>query len=193
MARNEPWEGTGPSGILVFVTQPDTEGSPCAFPAKPIRFGKLLKRIYLTSPSHNWPDWRSGSAGLFSPAAACPERCGLRPLALAQVEQPPPVPPGVALRRQRPRPPLQNPAGRNPLLRAPAPLGAYLVAFRPAGPGHRPHPQGAIRPPPSSSASSTGAAPFPWPGASTAPPSAAPGWIPPWNCSRNWPQPFPRK
>ena len=30
-------------------------------------------------------------------------------------------------------------------------------------------------------------------GASTAPPSAAPGWIPPWNCSRNWPQPFPRK
>ena len=50
--------------------------------------------------------------------------------------------PGVALRRQRPRPPLQNPAGRNPLLRAPAPLGAYLVAFRPAGPGHRPHPQG---------------------------------------------------
>ena len=49
----------------------------------------------------------------------------------------------------------------------------------------------ATRPLPSSSAWSTAVALFPWPGASTAPPSAAPGWTPPWNCSRNWPQPFP--
>ena len=54
-------------------------------------------------------------------------------------------------------------------------------------------PSRAIRPPPSSSASSTGAAPFPWPGASAGPPSAAPGWIPPWNCFRNWRQQFLKK
>ena len=47
-----------------------------------------------------------------------------------------------------------------------------------------------IRPPPSSSASSTAGRGLEHP---PAPASAAPGWIPPWNCSRNWPQPFPRK
>ena len=50
-----------------------------------------------------------------------------------------------------------------------------------------------IKPPPSSSASSTAVAPSPWPGASTRPPSAAPGWILRWNCSKNWPQQFPGK
>ena len=39
---------------------------------------------------------------------------------------------------------------------------------------------------PSSSACSTAVAPSRWPGASTRPPSAAPGWTPPWNCSGNW-------
>ena len=76
MARNEPWEGTGPSGILVFVTQPDTGGSPCAFPATIGRTGALGLRGY-------------------SRRQRLLERRGLRPLALAQVEQPPPVPPGV--------------------------------------------------------------------------------------------------
>ena len=51
----------------------------------------------------------------------------------------------------------------------------------------------ATRPPPSSSASSTGAAPLPWPGASAAPLRPAPGWIPPWNCSKNWPRRFLRE
>ena len=36
----------------------------------------------------------------------------------------------MALRRQRPGTPLQDPTGRNPLLRAFAPLGAHLVAVR---------------------------------------------------------------
>ena len=40
---------------------------------------------------------------------------------------------------------------------------------------------------------STGVAPFPWPGASTGPPSAGPGWTPWWNCSGNWPRRCPRK
>ena len=47
------WEDAGVSGILVFVTQPDTGGSPCAFPEKPIRSSKLLKRIYRTSLRHS--------------------------------------------------------------------------------------------------------------------------------------------
>ena len=34
---------------------------------------------------------------------------------------------------------------------------------------------------------------IPWPGASTGPPSAGPGWIPRWNCSGNWPRRCPRK
>ena len=51
--------------------------------------------------------------------------------------------------------------------------------------------KGGTRSPPSSSASSTVAAPSPWPGASTGPPRKAPGWTPRWNCSRNWPQRFP--
>ena len=49
----------------------------------------------------------------------------------------------------------------------------------------------ATRPRPSSSACSTVVAPSPGLGASITPPSAAPGWTPPWNCSGNWPQRFP--
>ena len=40
---------------------------------------------------------------------------------------------------------------------------------------------------------STVVAPFPWPGASTGPPSAGPGWTPWWNCSGNWPRRCLRK
>ena len=85
MARNEPWEGAGVSGILVSVTQPDAGGSPCAFPEKPVRFSKLLKRIYLTSLSHNWPVWSCGSVGPSSPAAPVrtPSPPPSRPLALS--------------------------------------------------------------------------------------------------------------
>ena len=51
----------------------------------------------------------------------------------------------------------------------------------------------ATKPLPSSSAWSTAVALFPWPGASTGPPSGGPGWTPRWNSSGNWPQRFPRK
>ena len=74
-------------------------------------------------------------------AGSGPERRGLGPLALGQMEQPPPVSPRVALRRQRPGPSLPDPTGCNPLLRAPAPLGPGLVAFRTPRPGRGPHPQ----------------------------------------------------
>ena len=72
-------------------------------------------------------------------------------------------------------------------------LGAYLVAFRPAGPGHRPHPQGRSdhrhrhqRPLPGLRHSR---------GLEHPPrhPARLLDGSPPWNCSRNWPQPFPRK
>ena len=46
------WEGAPPSGILV-VRPPDAGDPRCAFPANAIRCKKRLKRIYLTSPSHN--------------------------------------------------------------------------------------------------------------------------------------------
>ena len=78
-------------------------------------------------------------------------------------------------------------------LRTAAPVGAHLVGVRQAGSGHRSDSQGRPdhrhrhqRPLP-------WAAPFPWPGASTAPPRKAPGWTPPWNCSGNWPQAVPRE
>ena len=51
----------------------------------------------------------------------------------------------------------------------------------------------ATKPLPSSSAWSTAVALFPWPGASTGPPSGGPGWTPRWNSSGNSPQRFPRK
>ena len=35
-------------------------------------------------------------------------------------------------------------------------------------------------------------APSPWPGTSGTPTSPAPGWTPPWNCCKPWPQRFPR-
>ena len=84
-----------------------------------------------------------GSAGPSSPAAPArtPSPPPSLPLALAQMEQPAPVSPGVALRRQRPDKPLPNPTGRNSLLRSPASLGPRLVALRQTGPGHRPHSQ----------------------------------------------------
>ena len=53
MARKYLPLSAGVSGILVSATQPDAGGSPCAFPEKPVRFSKLLKRIYLTSLSHS--------------------------------------------------------------------------------------------------------------------------------------------
>ena len=46
------WEGAPPSSILV-VRPPDAGDPRCAFPANAIRCKKRLKRIYLTSPSHN--------------------------------------------------------------------------------------------------------------------------------------------
>ena len=46
------WEGAPPSGILV-VRPPDAGDPRCAFPENAIRCKKRLKRIYLTSPSHN--------------------------------------------------------------------------------------------------------------------------------------------
>ena len=46
------WESAPPSGILV-VRPPDAGDPRCAFPANAIRCKKRLKRIYLTSPSHN--------------------------------------------------------------------------------------------------------------------------------------------
>ena len=50
-----------------------------------------------------------------------PERHCEEPSSLmVQMEQPPPVSPRVALRRQRPGPSLPDPTGCNPLLRAPA-------------------------------------------------------------------------
>ena len=52
-----------------------------------------------------------------------------------QLAQPAPVSQGVALRRQRPGQSLQDPTGGKNLLRALAPLGPGLVAFRTAGPG----------------------------------------------------------
>ena len=61
---------------------------------------------------------------------------------LGQMEQPAPVSPRMALRRQRPRPSLPDSTGRHSLLRAPAPMGSGLVALRPSGTGHRPHSQG---------------------------------------------------
>ena len=70
-----------------------------------------------------------------------PERRGLGTLSLGQMEQPAPVSPGVALRRQRPDKPLPDRTGRKPLLRALAPVGPHLVAFRPPGPGRGPHAQ----------------------------------------------------
>ena len=109
-----------------------------------------------------------------------------------RLEQPAPVSPGVALRRQRPGPSLPDRTGRNSLLR---PLLRWVLAWWRSG--RWPWPwiprSKATRPPPSSSAWSTVVAPFPWPGASTGPPSAAPGWTPRWNCSGNWPQRFPGK
>ena len=85
---------------------------------------------------------RPGPVGLrsYSGRQRLLERRGLRPLTLAQLEQPAPVSQGVALRRQRPDKPLPDRTGRKPLLRAPAPVGPHLVAFRPPGPG--PHSQG---------------------------------------------------
>ena len=60
------------------------------------------------------------------------------PLPMAQLG----VSPRVALRRQRPGTPLQDPTGRNPLLRTAAPVGAHLVGVRQAGSGHRSDSQG---------------------------------------------------
>ena len=46
------WEGAEDSGILL-VSKPKAGEPPCAFPENAIRCKKRLKRIYLTSPSHN--------------------------------------------------------------------------------------------------------------------------------------------
>ena len=185
---NRHWEGAGESGILVFVTQPDTGGPPCAFPEKPIRFSKLLKRIYLTSPSHNWPVWSCCGAILAGSACQNAVASALSPWrSWNNLRQ--------YLRewlydgsdRARPcKTQLDVTLCFAPLLRSPGgcPAGWQWPSIRLSR---------ATRPPPSSSASSTGAAPFPWPGASTAPFRKAPGWTPPWNCSGNWPQPFPGK
>ena len=87
---------------------------------------------------------RPGAVGLrgHSGGQRLPERRGLGPLALGQLEQPPPVSPRVALRRQRPGSSLPNRTGCEHLLRAFAAVGALLVAFRPFGVGYRPHAQG---------------------------------------------------
>ena len=76
-----------------------------------------------------------------------------------------------------------------------APLLKWVLSWwlRSAWPWPWIPPSRATRPPPSSSACSTAVAPSPWPGASAGPTRKAPGWIPRWNCSGNWPQPFPRR
>ena len=149
-------------------------------------------RNAFTSPLPATVD-RPGPVGLrrHSRWQRLPERRGLRPLALAQLEQPAPVSPGVALRRQRPDKPLPDRTGRNPLLRSIAPVGADLVAFRPPGPCGGSNPQ---RGPDHCHRHqrSTAVAPSPWPGTSGTPTSPAPGWTPPWNCCKPWPQRYPR-
>ena len=68
--------------------------------------------------------------------AGLPERRCRRALARGQLEQPSPVPAGMALRRQRPGATLPDGTGREPLLRAAAEMGAVLVAWQPPGFGH---------------------------------------------------------
>ena len=121
-----------------------------------------------------------------------PERRGLGTLSLGQMEQPAPVSPGVVVRRQRPGPSLPDRTGRKSLL---PPLLRWVLAWWRSGrlalavdPRSK-----ATKPLPSSSAWSTAVALFPWPGASTGPPSGGPGWTPRWNSSGNSPQRFPRK
>ena len=70
-----------------------------------------------------------------------------------RLEQPAPVPQGVAVRRQRPdADSLPNPTGCHALLRAAAEMGPLLVEFGAASPSPWIPPARAIRPPPSSSA-----------------------------------------
>ena len=82
---------------------------------------------------------------------------------------------------------LPDRTGRKSLLRAAPPVGPGLVAFRPPGPGRGPHLERGPDHRHRRQRGLPGLAPFPWPGASAGPPSAAPGWIPRWNCFRNWP------
>ena len=85
--------------------------------------------------------WVCGAILAGSPPQADQNAVASALYTLGQVERPAAVPQGVALRRQRPGPSRQNRTGREPLLRAPAPVGSLLVAFRPLGVGHRPHAQ----------------------------------------------------